>query len=155
LENIRAIAGRWAGDEEVVLQQILGCCSSEFRKAGGQSLPQWRTAFLPQALTMRGLARAAHGDAIAADPAFEPGPDVLGEAVEDENLEARHLVDLAQDDVCAGETGLDAAAGAEDAWMQVDARALGQDLASARAGDGDGSARFRYVGDGCMNVAQR
>src|SRR5262245_31616339 len=80
---------------------------------------------------------------------------MLGEAVEDQYFEAWRLVGLAQDDVRPCEAGLHAAAGPEDARMQVDARALGKQLACAWPRDRDGRARLRYVGHGGVEVAER
>jgi len=73
---------------------------------------------------------------------------MLGEAVEHQDLESRHLVDLAQNDVGAGKARLRASARTEDARVQVDARPLGQQVSGARPGDRDRGARFRDIGHG-------
>src|SRR5262245_1411214 len=97
----------------------------------------------------------ADGDAEPATGALEPRPQMLGVTVEHEDLEDRRLVRLPQDDGGAGEAGLDAAAGAENARMEVDARAFGEEFAGAWAGDGDRRARLRHVGHGSMKIAER
>src|SRR5262249_37905001 len=86
--------------------------------------------------------------------AFEPGPEMLGETVEHEDLERRHLVDLAEDDIGAGESGLRTAAGAEDARMQIDACALDEQLAGAGPGNGNGRARLRNIGHSPVHIPE-
>src|SRR5262249_57800893 len=102
----------------------------------------------------RGL-RNTDGDAKLPRAAFEPGPEMLGETVEHEDLERRHLVDLAEDNIGAGESGLRTAAGAEDARMQIDACALGEQRAGAGPGNGNGRARLRNIGHSRMHIPDR
>ena len=68
---------------------------------------------------------------------------------------ARRVVELAQDDVGAGEAGLGAVAGAEDAGMQVERHALGSRSRARGPRDEDGGAGFADVGHGGVLAGQR
>src|SRR5262245_13622755 len=64
--------------------------------------------------------------------ALQPQPQVFGEAVEDEDLVGRLVVELPEDDIDAGDMGLGAISELEFARMQIDRHPFLQQVAGAR-----------------------